>query len=754
MLRLSPRVLIASATGLLAANPATCQSPLTPAKPQDPPRSDQNANAADDGKPEPQGIRVLVEGEVDTTTPHAPSSVTGSKAPVPFLQNPRHVDTIDQQAIRDQGATEAPELWRYVPNAIVGERGVVRIRGFAIGQSAASGGQLFDGVRSSVYNLIGTNLYNVERVEVLKGPAGVMYGQGQPGGLVNYVLKKPREEQFDELRLNWDSWGQQRLAIDSTGPLTEAKDWLYRVNVSTEESETFRQKETQSSLYVAPALTWRPSGDLRVSLLLEAFKDRRTGGRGYGTPVIQGDVFAMPRDYSISDVDDYREVTGMDAQLQIEANVADGATLTTTLFGGRSYYENMYHEGQRSAAEDAAGDLSYRRQFRNQRSDTRQWGYDMHLLWERQGRELGHRVLIGTDYTGIRDPQFPAIDAYITNPTTASNTDGANPVDLGAPYAGQASRAGYGVDSSQVTTGERSNFGVYGDYRLAIRESLFASVGGRYDAFEEDTTTNNRITDSVSSTSDDHDRLSISASLLWQFSETASTYYAFNQGFRAQGWTTVNNANGPFDPLTWDQHEIGASYENEQRTFGANLALFQITRNHELVPDTSVGAPSGASVDVGKTRSEGVEATINGRLSDDTTVTAVYGYNDAYVYQTSRLNRDGTASLKGARLASVPHNTASLTVAHQLRPDLRLWASGRFVGSQKARLDGTDPLNVKLPQYYTIDVGATYVRDDWEVRVGIDNLLDEDYVTLYRSPGHAVNRGEPRTLSVMFTARF
>ena len=86
------------------------------------------------------------------------------------------IDQFDQKTIRDRGAFTVQDLLQYAPNTIPGERGTVRIRGFDVGQSAASGGQLFDGVRSSVYNLIPTNLYNVGRVEILKGPAGVMYG--------------------------------------------------------------------------------------------------------------------------------------------------------------------------------------------------------------------------------------------------------------------------------------------------------------------------------------------------------------------------------------------------------------------------------------------------------------------------------------------------------------------------------------------------------------------------------------------------
>ncbi len=746
-------LVLASTTNAQEPSPPRATPPAEPPDAQRPAAPPQPAPTPTPQEPATTGT-VVVQADSDDQSPHETTSTSGSKSPVPFLENNRRIDQFDQRTIRDRGAYTVTELLQYAPNVIPGERGTVRIRGFDVGQSAASGGQLFDGVRTSVYNLIPTNLYNVERVEILKGPAGVMYGQGQPGGVVNFVLKKPQAKPLNELSAQWDHWGEKQLAVDSTGPITEDEKWLYRVNVSTSETDTFRDHENFSNFYVAPAVSWQPTNDLTVSLLLEAFKDYRTAGRGYGTPVVQGDPFALPRNFSISDPDDYRQVEGLDGQLQVTHRLDGGVTLNGTLFGGRSDYENKYHEGMRSAAEDQSGNPTYRRQYRDQKSDTRAFGFDVHALWTGGDRKVSHRLLLGADMTRIEDPQFPAIDQITTNPVSASNPDGANSIDLNNPFAPPGSRAGYGIDASSVTTSHSRDNGFYGDYRIGFEERIFVNGGLRHDTFRERTHTVNRLTSAVTDTDDDNSDFSYGAGLVLRLAPTASLFYGYNEGFRPQGWTTVSNPNGPFEPLEWKQHEAGVSYESSAKDFGATLAVFELTRQHDLVPDTRPGAATGASIDVGETRSEGIELSFAGRAWTGSTVRGAYGYDEAYVARTTQNNQANTASLDNAQLAGVPRHTASLTLTQEIRGGARVFVGWRYVGAQDARLDKTDPLSFELPDYYAIDVALAYGRDNWEMRVGVDNVLDEDYVTVYRSPGHAVNRGEPRTLTIAFTTTF
>lgn len=692
---------------------------------------------------------LTVTSEQTRVLPHAPTSGTANKGEIPLLENTRRVDVVTKDVWNDLGANNATELWHLIPNAVAGERGVVTVRGFELGQGPQSGGQLFDGVRASPYNLIPANLYNIERMEVIKGPAGVMYGQGQPGGMVNYVLEKPERVQRTSVGMNFDSYGERIGTIDTTGTLaqTSTGDFLYRVNLSVEDSETYRRYETFRNISVAPAITWLPTETTTITLLTEFIDDKRTGGRGYGIPIIQGDFYALPRDYTISNPDDYRHVRGMDAQLQIGQVFSEELRLDATLFGARSDYENKYHEGMRNAAEDLAANPIYRRQFREQYSDTRTLGYDVHATWEHR-QPLSHRVLVGSDLTRLEDPQFPAITGYTTNPyDAATNPDGAQPIDLDDPYGTTPGTAGYDVDAASDAHATVLNWAFYGDYRIGWQDRIFLDVGVRYDHFQEKTDTTNLLTSAVTYTdAEDHD-ISFNGGLVWRFVEQASVYYGYSEGFRPQGWTSVNNVNGPFPPLEWGQHELGVQAETPDKMLAFTACVFRIDREHDLVPDPN--GPSGASIDVGTTRSEGVEVTLRGVFPTGTSIIGAYGFTDAFVYETTQAN------LEGNKLGGVPRHTGSLTLGQNLPTmPVRLTAGWRYVGTRPTHTDTANALYLEMPMYQIIDVGIQYMQPQWTARFGVGNVLDEDGVTVYRPPGHSANHTDPRTYSLSLNAWF
>ena len=717
-----------------------------------PPAPAPNPTTSTTGEP------LTVTGERETGV-YPGSASTANKGSVPTLESPRRVDSVTRDLIRELDATTATELWRLVPNAVESERGTVLVRGFTLDQRPAGGAQLFDGMRTSVYNLVPVNLYNIERVEVLKGPDGVMYGQGQPGGMVNYVLKKPQRADSNEFAMHFDSFGKKQFQIDSTGTIAEtsAGDFLFRVDAVGEQTDTFRDYETYKNFRIAPALSWLPTENTTITLLSELFKDRRTGGRGYGTPVRQGNPFAMPRDYTIADPNDFRQTNGGDIQLQANQKLAQYTTVDLSLFASRVYYFNQYHEGQRNAAEDAADNPVYRRQYRDQTSDTITAGYDAHLTWDRPSDSVAHRILVGTDLTRIRDPQFPGIQAAITNPyNAATNPDGASSLDLNNPYALPGGTGAYGVDSGEDAHGDYLETGIYSNYRIGLSKQLFFDVGARYDDFRQHSWSRNTLTNTENFNVDSRDHhANVDAGVVWKFVPVASVYYGYSSGLQAQGYTTISNANGPFDPLQYSQHEVGVSSETPDKTVGASLCAFLITRTHDLVSDDRPGAPAGAQIDVGQTRSTGVEATLRGKIADNTLISGAYGFTHAYVRESTVNSTFSGQGIAGEALAGIPANTANITIAHTLpMKTIRLLASWTYVGTRPARLDPADPLNFDLPYYYTVDLAATYIQPTWQARLGVNNVLDRDYAVLYRAPGHQVNRGDPQTFTGSFTTWF
>lgn len=701
---------------------------------------------------------IEVTGKHDTDV-YSGSASTANKGAIPTLESPRRVDVITRDIIRDLDATTATELWRLVPNAVESERGTVIVRGFTLDQRPASGAQLFDGVRTSVYNLVPVSLYNVERVEVLKGPDGVMYGQGQPGGMVNYVYKKPQAEERNEVSAKFDSYGKKQFTTDSTGTLanTSAGDFLFRLNTTGEQTETFRNYEQFKNFRISPAVTWEISDQTKITLLSEWFKDRRTGGRGYGTPVRKGDPFAMPLNYTIADPNDFRETYGGWGQLQVDHKLTKDLQLSANVFASECKYWNQYHEGQRSVAEVVADNPVFQRQYRDQRSDTKTIGYDTHAVWDAGTDNVAHRLLVGTDFSRIIDPQFPAIDARTTNSyNAATNPNGASALNLNNPYALPGGTGNYVVNSGEEAHGTLIETGGYTNYRIGFAKQLFLDAGVRYDDFQQHAWSWNTLTNAQNFDVESHDHSMVyDGGIVWKFVETASLYYGYSNGLQSQGYTTIGNVNGPFDPLTWNQHEVGLSTETPGRDLGASICAFRLTRVHDLTSDPN--DPTGkALIDVGETRSEGIEAGVRGKIMRNTVVSASYGYLNARVRETNAVSAYGArASLQGETLAGVPSQTANVTLAHTLNAvPVRLFADWTYTGARKALLDPADPRSFDLPQYYLIDIGATYIQPSWQARLGVNNVLDRDYAVLYRATGHQVNRGDPQTFTVTFTGWF
>ena len=707
-------------------------------------------------KPELDSIEII--GKINKDVYPASSSTT-FKGEVSTLSSSRRVDTVTRDLMDDLDATVATELWRVIPSTFESERGAVVVRGFTLDQRPAAGAQLFDGVASSVYNLVPVNFYNIERIEVLKGPAGVMYGQGQPGGLINYVLKKPKDIQANEFSVHTDSNGKQQFTLDSTGPIADTSKgkFLYRVNATGEESETFRRDETFSQFRVSPAVSWIPNENTTVTLLGEWFEDHRTGGRGYGTPVRQGDPFAMPRDYSINDPDDFRKTEGGFLQLEADHKFSEQLKLHAITFASRTKYHNKYHEGRRSAADDASDTSTYNRQYRDQKSDTKTFGIDAHITWEKESQDISHRLLVGADYLYIKDPQFPAIDAYITNPyDAATNPDGAAPIDLDDLYELPPGPAGYGIDSSQVGHGRYTQYGIYTSYRIDWQKEFFGNLGFRYGDFDAEATSFNRLTDTLDwDRSNDDQNYSVDLGLVWQFNEQMSTYYGYSTGERSQSVYSLGNNKAPFDPLEFVQHEVAFNGETLDQQLGGSVTLYQITRSNELGPDTSPSAMPGDQIEIGETRSQGLELTLRGNISDDTSISLTYAYTDAFINKSNTTSSHSGDSLKGEALQTVPENSGNITIGHNVsNSPIRLIASWTYVDDRKARLDSADPLQFNMPSYSLLDLGFAYKKDNWKVRFGVNNAFDKDYVIFYRPTGHQVNRGEPRTYTVSYTASF
>ncbi|MEH2425433.1 MAG: TonB-dependent receptor plug domain-containing protein [Nostoc sp.] len=234
-------------------------------------------------------IELVVTGEQDGYT--VPEASTATLTDTPLRDIPQSIQVVPQQVIKDQGITRIVDAVRNVSGTQIGGGygnlfGEVRIRGFG-------GGQLVDGFTG----LLPVNGANIEQVEVLKGPASVLFGEGDPGGLVNYVTKKPLDTPYYSASFTAGSYDYYNPAIDLSGPLTTDKKLLYRLNVSYENSGSYRDYIENDILYISPVLSYRISDATTLNFAYEYLNSKQGFDRGFSPEAI---YLTLPRNRNLA----------------------------------------------------------------------------------------------------------------------------------------------------------------------------------------------------------------------------------------------------------------------------------------------------------------------------------------------------------------------------------------------------------------------------------------------------------------------
>lgn len=221
----------------------------------------------------------------------ASNTATGIKTDTPLKEIPQSVTVVGKEQIRDQGAQTLQDTLRYTAGVNADGYGLdTRNDGVFVRGIEAT--QFLDGLRRTYGYYTSTipfEPYALERVEVLRGPASVMYGQSTVGGILNMVSKRPQAVPYREVTVEYGSYDFKQIKTDMTGPLTQDGKWLYRVVGLARDAETQTDFVDNDRLMFAPSLTYRPTNDTSITFLADFRKDR-TGSTAQGLP-IQGALY-------------------------------------------------------------------------------------------------------------------------------------------------------------------------------------------------------------------------------------------------------------------------------------------------------------------------------------------------------------------------------------------------------------------------------------------------------------------------------
>ena len=261
---------------------------------------------------EPQEVTLpemtVTAKPTDATSYSVPNATTATKTDTPIMETPVSIQVIPQQVLRDQQAYRIADAVKNVSGVqqrfSTGGHDRFIVRGFDLGETLYRNGIRLEGINF--------DLANVAQVEVLKGPASVLYGRIEPGGLINAVTKRPQAQPYYSLEQRFGSYDYYRTQFDVTGPITKDGSLLYGFDLSYLNSDSFRDFSFNKRIFVAPALTWRPSEDTEFNLTLEYLNYDFVYNSGI--PAFGDRIAPVPisREYGQPGLDDNRENTLLD----------------------------------------------------------------------------------------------------------------------------------------------------------------------------------------------------------------------------------------------------------------------------------------------------------------------------------------------------------------------------------------------------------------------------------------------------------
>ncbi|MDZ7960272.1 MAG: TonB-dependent siderophore receptor [Aulosira sp. DedQUE10] len=692
--------------GVVSAATATQppEKPTTEAKPEEP--------TAQQDEP----IELVVTGEQDGY--RVPNTSSATKTDTPLRDIPQSIQVIPQQVIKDQQATRLTDVLKNAPGVVVGSRSprdplnIIRIRGFD-----ALNDIILNGVQDRTVGTVGFGS-NIERVEVLKGPASVLFGQGGLGGKVNLVTKQPLRDPFYFVETSVGSYNSYSGAIDLSGPLNDSKTVLYRLNASAGTNESFIDFYDQQQYLIAPTLSWQISD--RTKLTLEASYSLTEGPYDFGIPA-QGSVLPnpngkIPRNRFLSEPNFNNASNGaFRVSYNFEHRFSDN-------WQARSVFQTSLFRLRR----DIVAPFGLQDDLRTIERGVENFDYDENVY------NLDNYV-VGKLTTGsIKHELVAGFNLSKTDTNSKSLFNETTPLDVFNPVYGNATGASVPDFDIKNTI---QQLGFYLQDQITLAENFKLLLGGRFDI------ANQEFQDLIAQTTDfkQTEAFSPRVGIVYQPIKPISLYASYSRSFNQA--TSVFGAALP-EPERGTQYEIGVKADLTNR-LSTTLAFYDLTRTNLSTSDPNNPL---RTIQIGEQRSRGIEFDISGEILPGWNIIAGYAYTDAEITRDNRLT-------VGNLLNNVPRHALNLWTTYEIQvgslKGLGFGLGAFYYGDRQADLANT----VELPSYVRTDAAIYYKRDNYRAAINIKNLFDTDYFVSAQNVNRIVP-GDPLTIQGTISWQF
>ena len=696
---------------------ATAAMVTVPALAQDHPESHMDDEIVVQGRAQ-QLYRTLV-------------TTVGKSAQDP-LDIPQALQVINADLFIDQGARDATDIYRNISGVSAFSYAGVTFRGFRQDQS------FYDGQRGNPF--IGFSvpqLFNIDRVEVLKGPAGLFFGPGSPGGIINYVSKTPSDRASLRTVVTAGTYDRFGISAEATNRIDADGVVSYRVGGFYEAMQPYRFNTLHKSLIGDAGLSIRTNPGGLLTLQVTTYDNYLRANRLRGVLVDNSGRFLGTIRWNANEKSDFLHLTSTATQARYATTIGDAISFDVGTRYFKATERQKYHEPRGRSATNP--DLVLR-EFRDQVRPVDGLSFAANATVQTTLLGMDHRFQVGGDWSR----ETNVLQSRILRA-------GVLPLSLGRPVYGRSDGdAARAMALPFTVTDTRSTrYGVYAQDQIGLTEHLLLVAGMRYDRFDDGVTvaTADRVTSRSSYADSD---VTFRGGAIYQPRDDLSLYASWSQGFEPQSSASqATDAGGPFPPVTGNQWEGGV----KSRLFGgrlqANAAAYRIVRENILQVDPDLPPVNGVDQlrPIGQVTSKGVEFDLTTDITRDWVLLVNYGYNDARI--TGTASGQAITNAVGDRFANAPAHKVGFWTRYQV-PVLRTaFALGGEHVSRRISLSGQ-----AVRPYTIFDASITHQLGFAELMLRIDNIFDKVYAASGFSAQTGHFPGEPRTVLAELRAKF
>ncbi|WP_258098173.1 TonB-dependent receptor [Marinoscillum pacificum] len=681
-------------------------------------------------------------------------SFSATKTGIKNKELPQSLTAVTKEFIADRQAFQLADAVKGVsgvsPSSVYNQ---YNIRGISQNEE----GQIINGMRTRQYYFLQPITSNVERVEVLKGPASVTFSSVDPGGSINIVTKKPLAEDRKEVSMSVGSFSTMRGALDFTGPLNESKTLLYRVNAGVQKAESYRDLVQNNALLVSPSISYVP--DDKTAINVEMIYSNNLGTLDRGQPIFGAqagvtDLNSTPISLNLGATNDYFQSEEWIMTTSLSRKLTDNISFNGA-YMKQTWREDLEeHRTTNAFAVDRDGnpvnDMVAMRYVQRQQF----WDVDnlnAYFNFDLNTGDVNHKVLVGYDLHrwnrklggGQNSARgYLLNDGSVTNGYDPANADAYQMMEVNGVTMPVPNVAHFNLSNPSNTIKNVQNYTMNSVFAIPpnlstthaayIQEQLKAGkltalLSARYEWYE-DMTNHDLSTEKSFKNESFIPRLGLS----YEVSKNVNVYATYLQGYQPQSNTvTLMPSTGAFfwatdspaqyDPLISDLKEVGAKATMLDGGVTMSVALYEINQENILIPSADV---PDLLVQRGADRSRGFEWDMSGYVMPNWQVFASYSYINAEIVE------DADEALEGERKENTPQNSANLWTRYDFESKGALRGLGLGLGMQYSG----DKVpwftrDFMVPAYTIFDAAVYYkpVNSNMQLMVKVNNLLDETY---------------------------